>query len=36
MKIVESLEDSGLLLKRVSKTIQTEVRKKKENLLICC
>ena len=36
MKLAESLEDSGLLLKRVSKTIQNEVRKKKEDFLICC
>ena len=33
MKIVESLEDSGLLLKGVSETIQNEA--KKEDFLVC-
>ena len=32
MKIVKSLEDSGLLLKGVSETIQNEVKKQKEFL----
>ena len=33
MKIVKSLEDSGLLLKGVSETIQNEVKKQKEEFL---
>ena len=33
MKIVKSLEDSGLLIKGVSKTIQNEARKQKGGLL---
>ena len=32
MKIVKSLEDSGLLLKGVSETIQNEVKQQKEFL----
>ena len=33
MKIVKSLEDSGLLWKGVSETIQNEVKKQKEEFL---
>ena len=33
MKIVKSLEDFGLLIKGVSKTIQNEARKQKGGLL---
>ena len=33
MKIVKSLEDSGLLLKRVSETIQNEEKEQKEGFL---
>ena len=33
IKIVKSLEDSGLLLKRVSETIQNEAKKQKEVFL---
>ena len=32
IKIVKSLEDSGLLLKRVSKTIQNEAKKQKRRI----
>ena len=35
IKIVKSLEDSGLLLKRVTETVQHEVRNKKEDFLLC-
>ena len=35
MKIVKSLEDSGLLSKGVSKTIQNEEKEKKEDFLVC-
>ena len=35
MKIVKYLEDSGLLLKGVSETIQIEVKEKKEDFLEC-
>ena len=35
MKIVHSLEDSGLLLKGVSDTIQNEAKEKKEDFLVC-
>ena len=35
IKIVKSLEDSGLLLKGVSETIQNEVKNKKEYFLVC-
>ena len=34
MKIVKSLEDSGLLLKGVSETIQNEVEEEKGGFLI--
>ena len=33
MKIVKSLEDSGLVLKRVTETVQNEVKKQKEGFL---
>ena len=33
-KIVKSLEDSGLLLKGVTETVQNEVKNKKEDLLV--
>ena len=33
IKIVKSLEDSGLLLKGVSETIQNEVKEQKEGFL---
>ena len=35
MKKVKSLEDSGLLLKGVSGTIQSEVKEKEEDFLVC-
>ena len=36
IKIIKSLEDSGLLLKGVSETVQNEAREqKKKNLLVC-
>ena len=35
MKKVKSLEDSGLLLKGVSGTIQSEVKEKKQDFLVC-
>ena len=35
MKIVKSLEDSGLLLKGVSEIIQNEAKKLKEDFLVC-
>ena len=35
VKIVKLLEDSGLLLKWVSGTIQNEPKNKKEDFLIC-
>ena len=34
MKIVKSLEDSGLLLKGVSETTQNEVKEQKEDFLV--
>ena len=34
-KIVKSHEDSGLLLKGVSKTIQNEAKDKKKDFLVC-
>ena len=33
IKIVKSLEDSGLLLKRVTKTVHNEVKEQKEGFL---
>ena len=35
LKIVKSLEDSGLLLKGVSETIQHEVKEQREDFLVC-
>ena len=36
IKIVNSLEDSGLILKGVTETVQNEVKEqKKENFLVC-
>ena len=35
IKVVKSLEESGLLLKRVSETIRNEAKEKKENFLVC-
>ena len=35
LKIVKSLESSGLLLKGVSETIQHEAKNKEEDFLIC-
>ena len=35
IEIVKSLEDSGLLLKGVSKTIQNESKEQKEDFLVC-
>ena len=35
IKIVTSLEDSGLLLKGVTETVQNEVKEKKEDFLAC-
>ena len=36
MTIIKSLEDSGLLLKGDSETIQNEENEKKEDFLVCC
>ena len=35
MKKVKSQENSGLLLKRVSETIQNEAKEKKDDFLVC-
>ena len=35
IKIVKSLEDSGLLLKGVNKTVQNELKEQKEDFLVC-
>ena len=35
IKIVKSLEDSDLLLKGVTETVQNEVKNKKEDFLVC-
>ena len=35
MKIVKSLEKSGLIIKGVSETIQNEENNKKEDFLVC-
>ena len=35
IKVVKSLEESGLLLKRLSETIRNEAKEKKENFLVC-
>ena len=34
LKIVKSLENSGLLLERVSETIKNEAKEKKEDFLV--
>ena len=35
LKIDKSLEDSGVLLKGVSETIQNEAKNKEEDFLVC-
>ena len=35
LKIDKSLEDSGVLLKGVSKTIKNESKEQKEDILVC-
>ena len=35
IKIVKSLEDTGLLIEGVSKTIQNEAKQQKEDFLVC-
>ena len=35
IKIVKSLEDSGLLLKGVTETVQNEVQEQKDDFLAC-
>ena len=35
MKIVNSLEVSGLLTKEISETIQNEAKERKEDFLVC-
>ena len=35
IKIIKSLEDSGLLLKGVTETVQNEVKNKKGDFLVC-
>ena len=35
MKIVQSLEKSGLLVKSVSETIENEVKEQKRGFLVC-
>ena len=35
LKIVKSLEDSGVSLKGVSETIQNETKNKEEDFLVC-
>ena len=35
LKVVKSLEDSGLFFKGVSETIKDEAKNKKEDLLVC-
>ena len=35
IKIVKSLEDSGLLLKGAAETVQNEAKNKKEDFLVC-
>ena len=36
LKIVKSIEDSGLLLERVSETIKNEAKEQKGSFLGCC
>ena len=35
IRIVKSLDDSGLLMKGVSKIIQNEAKEKKEDFIVC-
>ena len=35
IKVVKSLEESGLLLKGVSETIRNEAKEKKDYFLVC-
>ena len=35
IKIIKSLEDSGLLLKGVTETVKNEVKEKKKEFLVC-
>ena len=35
IKIIKSLEDSGLLLKGDTETVENEVKEKKEDFLVC-
>ena len=35
VEIVKSLEDSGLIFKGVSETIENEAKNKKEDFLVC-
>ena len=35
IKIVKSLEDSGLLLKGITESIQKEIKKQKGGFLVC-
>ena len=35
IKIVKSLEDSGLLLKGVTETVQNEIKEQKREFLVC-
>ena len=35
LKIVKSLDDSGILLKAVSETIENEAKEQKEDFLVC-
>ena len=35
MKIVKSIEDSGLLIKGVTETIKNEVKEQKMDILVC-
>ena len=36
IKIIKSLEESGLLIKGASKTIKNEAKEKKMDFLACC
>ena len=35
IKMVKSLDESGLLLKGVAETVQNEVKNKKDDFLVC-
>ena len=35
IKIIKSLEDSGLLVERVTETVQNEVKEQKGDFLVC-